>query len=1304
MPRSSRHKSHRQSKHSSRDAREQSNSEDDMKINDKKGKEEALVRVSRDLGSSEKRKLSLSKDSSGHVNGGTSEEYVASKRRKEKADVSAASDRWNVRGDEIGDGATVGKDIKKESSEVEADKKSKSTSLVDSKSKSSRRHGSGGEKKEENADLGAEKEDSKSGGRVDSKRKSEKDSGRKEVLQYKDSSESKDKERGFERERRIQEIKGETEAPAVTNDASRKQGLHSVYLGEEQQGKIHSEYTDIQHQLPNPELEKELEKHIGRTKDSSNDKDKYQEVKERKDRRLSSKAERAKDGRYKDEKHKDGSYGDKHREDGGRDKRNRDDKYRDDAETDSKQRDVKYREDGDRDNRHKDDKYQEDGDLHDRHRGNKYHESGDRDNRHKDDKYHEDEYRNDRHRDNKYRGAADRDNRPKDDKYREDGYRDNQHMADKSREDGHRDGKHKDDWYLEDGHRDNRNREERNCEDVGRDGRHWDRKQIDDGGKDKRLRDAKHRDERSSRDLTSDKSDIKRLRDESKSAELHYRKANNRDGSPFYDDHSTRYKDDGGRKRTSDNEDHGDIRPRSTKEQHSGVAKKSKSSARVESVSDRGRPNSHNADVEITPNHSRRRSSPSSSSHAAKDLYRPSKPEEPKYREYVYEERVRHNMTFSKEFAGVSGVTEKASLSWSIEKSLQKDDSHLGELSAERRAKPEARASPLQVMDNLPSSMSSDRRYMNRSDVRRSLDIDESGQRSGGLKETKVYSGKEGRGSRELAMEALPGDELSQADGDHLSASSPFSRTSHLSSSSRSLLPPPHPFRIGADNHIVLGSLEDDNRDKASNRNRRNGDPNMGRVQGSAWRGVPTWPSPVPNGFIPFQHGPPPVGFHPMLHQFPAPPLFNVRPSMELNQSGIPYHIPDGNRFSGQGRPLGWRNPVDDSGRPIHRWDPNNSVFGDESHIYRRLDWDHNRTDLWEKSGDAWKGQNSGASLGQTSSAPQREDYSVRGPTDEVWTDQSGLLAQNDKNQPIVLAERSDIDPSSDAHERSTLEDPKTISEEVPNLSRKDDACLSHVYLSMLDISAELAQPELYSQFTSLMCMDQNSNSEEDDSKFLFVEETIDAKKKTPNKTSSASLFSPINDSIFQKAVSLYKKLRKEVGAINGEKIPFCNADIHVSAPPFDQEGAGSNDDKPGEVILACDEQAAAGVVSASNILEMEASPAITCEKIDEPVTDDIMEISRESIAALNKVKMELDSVSKQEALDYVVEAKPSYVENLGHLAINNEGQKLPNAKCDHPLLVSDVSSEVYETVRSESDGSGSVNLSRIHQSPKSTH
>lgn len=97
MPRGSRHKS---SKHSSREAREYSDSEKDLSTKDRKGGREesgAGARVSKESSSSEKRKLDSVKDSKdlyASGNGEYAEEHSSSKRRRERGD-EVVTDRWN---------------------------------------------------------------------------------------------------------------------------------------------------------------------------------------------------------------------------------------------------------------------------------------------------------------------------------------------------------------------------------------------------------------------------------------------------------------------------------------------------------------------------------------------------------------------------------------------------------------------------------------------------------------------------------------------------------------------------------------------------------------------------------------------------------------------------------------------------------------------------------------------------------------------------------------------------------------------------------------------------------------------------------------------------------------------------------------------------------------------------------------------------------------------------------------------------------------------------------------------------------
>lgn len=442
-------------------------------------------------------------------------------------------------------------------------------------------------------------------------------------------------------------------------------------------------------------------------------------------------------------------------------------------------------------------------------------------------------------------------------------------------------------------------------------------------------------------------------------------------------------------------------------------------------------------------------------------------------------------------------VNEKISSSRSNDRVIQKEDGHLGDLSSERRLKLDSRTSPRQFLDKSPSSAGTDRRYFSRSDVRRNVDAEESGQRSGGSRDLKDYASKEGRGSREFIADTQIGDELSQGEGDSFAISSPFARPNHLSSSSKALLPPF--FRMSVDSPSNFGSSEDDSRFKFNNRPRRIGDPSMGRVQGSPWKGLPNWPSPMaspmPNGFMPFQHGPPAVGFHPVMQQFPSGPMFGVRPSMELNHPGVPYHMTDADRFSGHGRSMGWRNPVDDSiPPPLHGWDTNNTAFGEESHLYGRPDWEPGRTissgQGWETPADMWKGPKSEASMEMPSASDKENQYS-HGAADVTSAGQSSQ--QTEQMESHVFAENVETVHSSDVCEKRTSTDADTTVEisDMPKLPQKNDAQLCHVYLSMLDISAELTEPDLYSKCA--ITLDNRSISLPEESKILYIEVKLKA-------------------------------------------------------------------------------------------------------------------------------------------------------------------------------------------------------------------
>ncbi|XP_016555770.2 trichohyalin isoform X1 [Capsicum annuum] len=1315
MPRSSKHKSHKQSKHSPKEGRDYSYSDSDSEVKmkekekekekeeerekerERSSKEDSLARVTKDLihsGSGEKRKHSSQskegkegKDITGYGNGDASEDYVSSKRRKEKAEAgSGGADRWNG----AADSAMKGESLKIDGDKGSKGKETKSSS--DSKSKNSKKEGS----------LGSlvEKEESKSG-RVESKRKSEKDYARKEG---KDSKEVKEKERGSDREKKSYESKRDEV------DIVKKQGSQSGDVSEEKQNKKGREIAEcsIQNEVPNLDVDKEAERRARKRREVSGDRGKFEDdINESDDRRLSSRAERTRDEKRL-EKYKE------YKEDGDKEDRHKDDRYREDVDKDRKRRDDKYREDSDRnrDNRRRDDKYLEDVDRDSRRRDDKYRDDGDRDNRRKDDRYREDDIERDsRRRDDKYREDVENDNRHRDDKYREYGEKDGRHDEDRYHEDGERDDRQRDIKYREDSERDKRRKDEKHRDDFERHGRCKDGVEADESDKKRRLNDAKYGDERAPRDHSGDRSDAKRSRDEGHVSDLYLRKSGMHEGNPSYD--RTRYKDEPGRRRTLDKEDLGDIRSRSSKDQRSDSEKRVISSARAESITDRGRSTSRNADVEITPKKSRWKTSPNAGPHTTRDNYRLSKQEESKYRDYPYDERVRHGGT-SRDYAGSGASIERISSSRSTDKIMQKEDIFLGEFSAERRLKSDVRSSPLQLVDRSPSSASNERRHLTRSEVRRSLDVEDSAQRSGGSREV-----KEGRGNRDFAGDAFAGDEPSQMDGDNVSVSSPFIRGIHLSGSLKSALPPPPPFRSGVDSPSMFGSLEDDSRGKSTNRHRRINDPTIGRMQGNAWKGVPNWPSPLANGFMPFQHGPPPVGFHPAMQQFPGPPIFGVRPSMDLSHPGVPYHMPDADRFSGHGRPMGWRTPLDDScGPPLHGWDANN--FGEEAHLYGRPDWDQARTlsnnsRSWETIGDVWKGSIRGTSV-ELPSGSQKEVCSIQGP-DNFFAAQSAQQAQSEQKQSDQGAESNDISQSSSVPGRSTLEDLKINHEEQPieaKSSRKEETPFCAIYLRKLHISPDLTEPELFDQCTKLMGVEQDLASDVNSSKILFLEGTAESNVTLPSKFSSAA------DSVFQKAFALYKKGREENKFAYGPNFSFSGQlGESYSAPKLENPSSVSAKVEESPLVddgLAKDVDEGVDLpVSSKEIVghpqtPMDLNPT---ETSDLPISMDEGAVGMEAAGAVVDVtqesKIALKSLSLEEVGQSYAPLAPLVSKDLIQTGISilndvKEEEMSVDAKCG-PVPHPDVSSEVFEAVMPESIESESVNLSRIHHhSPESTH
>lgn len=202
-----------------------------------------------------------------------------------------------------------------------------------------------------------------------------------------------------------------------------------------------------------------------------------------------------------------------------------------------------------------------------------------------------------------------------------------------------------------------------------------------------------------------------------------------------------------------------------------------------------------------------------------------------------------------------------------------------------------------------------------------------------------------------------------------------------------------------------------------------------------------------------------------------------------------------------------------------------------------------------------------------------------------------------------------------------------------------------------------------------------------------------------------------------QKSMSLYRRQKEHVWAEDGEKLKVMSECL----PNSDQENENVEDDKTEKMCPADDMQGIEGAlpnldieVDPKNGVQKAESSAETLEqKIDIPVGI-TTEKSEDPVSALEHVNTEVNSVLDLGPQEHDVEEMPLSAESVEgsdtllpsevkDMPSNNEEVKLVDTKCD-PLLNSDMFSEASEAMMPESMVPGSVNLSRIHHSPESTH
>ncbi|XP_030501321.2 uncharacterized protein LOC115716625 isoform X1 [Cannabis sativa] len=1237
MPRSSKHKS---SKHSSKELKEYSDSEKDLSFKDRKGKEESGgVRVSKDLISSEKRKLE-SKDGkdlySASGNGDYSDEYSSSKRRKDRAD-ERATDRWNG-GDDDHRGSGEGS---KKSSKASGDTKSK--------------------RKDENMGMYEEIEELKkgsSGGKGEGRHR-DRDSSRKEG---KDGGTERDREKEKDRERKTKEGRSEKSVGGDEHRPVVKQVIENTDL-------------DAQGDLGSPEPDNLLERRMRKKRDSSIDYEKHQDdIGEFNNRRLSSREDTGKDGKQRDEKRKDERYKDKYRE-----------------------------EIIDRDSKHRDDRPKDE-------RPAKDHLSSRSEDKHVKDEKDSAEMQNKKSKEN------DRDR----DRHRELTVRDRDRHREHDRDRGRdRDYDRDHDWD-------------------------WDRDRDRDGDRDRERNRDRDRERERERDRERDR-DRDYDRDHDHDFDRDY-------VSSHLDDRASRYKDSTRAKKRSpdDRDDISDFPSRGSKARYSDLEKKALSGDRLDSDANKGRSHSRQTLVDPVTSNEKRRKSPSSSPRVGVDEYRHLNSDDLKYRESLTDYRSKGFP--SKDVSGFSTGLEKGPKYRSMEKSTKLDDTLLGEVSNEKSSS--SKASPLGLIERSPSSSSIDRRYINRSGARRSLDIEETGRRNTASIDNRDFGASDDRHSRDLPSEKPLADESSPNDSNF------YNRPNQGNSS---LIPSHSAFRAGVDSPF-MGSHEDDGRMNSNARYRR-GDLNMGRGHNNAWRGVTNWNSPLPNGFMPFQPGPPHAGFQGMMTQFPGP-LFGVRPSLEINHAGIPYHIPDADRFSSPMRPLGWQNMMDGSGPShLHGWD-NNGVFRDEPHLYAAAEWDQNRHPMnsraRESSVDVWKGQN-----GDTKRDLRSPSHKDEATVDDGLAVQIGQMSnQEDNRGDGILGKFSETRSGATS---SAEESTKVIREKKlgPSKSTKDNVyCLSRYYLSKLDISVELARPELYSQCMSLLNIDQSTMTDEETTVRIMSKDHLRAEVKSSANTLQSSHFPCVKKSVFQlvdvvhvlqRAMDLYKKQRTE--AIG---VPFLSKrtlnvvsesesqklEVHTDVemvkdlvPTLDTEMADASNSKMdvenAEPVMPVVSEVKSEPVVSPPTCEMQNHNPLISPKLEVPTEEDGQENTEEPQAIFKEVKTEEISSSEQKVIppeDSTAEIAAAAADgalspdnaSLPAASVSvegehidedssraNNGQSVENEEegmtlgdgMSGPVSVpGETSPKDCEAVMSGSNESESVNLSRIHHSPESTH
>lgn len=187
--------------------------------------------------------------------------------------------------------------------------------------------------------------------------------------------------------------------------------------------------------------------------------------------------------------------------------------------------------------------------------------------------------------------------------------------------------------------------------------------------------------------------------------------------------------------------------------------------------------------------------------------------------------------------------------------------------------------------------------------------------------------------------------------------------------------------------------------------------------------------------------------------------------------------------------------------------------------------------------------------------------------------------------------------------------------------------------------------------------------------------------------------------------MSLYKRQKENLLAEDGQKLNIQSEFI----PNSHQENENVEDDKT-EVLCPEDDMHSVEEVVLPNI-EVEVDPKNGTQEDEEKTVTPVgitTEKSEDPASASEHINEEVSSTLDPLGLIEIdgVEVMPERVEgyvkdvDMESASKNEEVKSLVDTKCDPPLLNSDMFSEASEAIVPP----GSVNLSRIHHSPESTH